>query len=48
MKTLTLPLKKPWFDKIKSGEKKEEYRNASWKPKRNSKVPNCHSKEDEQ
>lgn len=26
MKTLTLSLKKQWFDKIKSGEKKEEYR----------------------
>lgn len=26
MKTLTLPLKKEWFDMIKSGEKKEEYR----------------------
>jgi hypothetical protein len=29
MKTLTLALKKPWFDKIKSGEKKEEYRECS-------------------
>lgn len=29
MKTLTLPLKKQWFDKIKSGEKKEEYRENS-------------------
>lgn len=26
MKTLTLSLKKKWFDKIKSGEKLEEYR----------------------
>lgn len=26
MKKLTLPLKKQWFDMIKSGEKKEEYR----------------------
>ena len=26
MATLTLPLKKKWFDMIKSGEKKEEYR----------------------
>ena len=26
MKTLTLSLKKQWFDMIKSGEKKEEYR----------------------
>lgn len=26
MKTLTLPLKKKWFDMIASGEKKEEYR----------------------
>lgn len=26
MKTLTLTLKKKWFDLIKSGEKKEEYR----------------------
>ena len=26
MKTLTLSLKKKWFDMIKSGEKKEEYR----------------------
>lgn len=26
MKTLTLSLKKEWFDMIKSGEKKEEYR----------------------
>lgn len=25
-KTLTLPLKRKWFDMIKSGEKKEEYR----------------------
>ena len=24
-KVLTLPLKKKWFDMIKSGEKKEEY-----------------------
>lgn len=33
MKTLTLPLKKKWFDMIKSGEKKEEYREMSlyWK-----------------
>ena len=32
MKTLTLPLKKQWFDMIKSGEKKEEYRafNEYW------------------
>lgn len=29
MKTLTLPLKKKWFDLIKSGVKKEEYREAS-------------------
>lgn len=29
MKTLTLPLKKKWFDMIKSGEKKEEYRVAN-------------------
>lgn len=29
MKTLTLSLKKQWFDKIKSGEKKEEYRENS-------------------
>lgn len=26
MKTLTLSLKKKWFDMIASGEKKEEYR----------------------
>lgn len=26
MATLTLPLKRKWFDMIKSGEKKEEYR----------------------
>jgi len=26
MKTLTLSLNKQWFDMIKSGEKKEEYR----------------------
>ena len=26
MKTLTLPLQRKWFDMIKSGEKKEEYR----------------------
>jgi len=32
MKTLTLPLKKKWFDMIKSGVKKEEYRlfNEYW------------------
>lgn len=29
MRTLTLHLKKEWFDKIKSGEKKEEYRALS-------------------
>ncbi len=31
-KKLTLPLKKKWFDMIKSGEKKEEYReiNLYW------------------
>lgn len=29
MKTLILPLKKKWFDLIKSGEKKEEYRECS-------------------
>ena len=29
MKTLTLSLKKQWFDMIKSGEKKEEYRDCS-------------------
>ena len=33
MKTLTLSLKMQWFDMIKSGEKKEEYREMSlyWK-----------------
>ena len=32
MKTLTLPLKKKWFDMIKAGVKKEEYRevNSYW------------------
>ena len=29
MKTLTLPLQRKWFDMIKSGEKKEEYREIS-------------------
>ena len=29
MKTLTLSLKRKWFDMIKSGEKKEEYRECS-------------------
>lgn len=29
MKTLTLPLKKQWFDLIKAGIKKEEYRETS-------------------
>ena len=29
MKTLTLPLKKKWFDMIKTGVKKEEYRAAN-------------------
>lgn len=29
MKTLTLPLKKKWFDLIKAGIKKEEYRETS-------------------
>ena len=29
MKTLTLPLKKKWFDMIKAGIKKEEYRECS-------------------
>lgn len=29
MKTLTLSLKRQWFDMIKSGEKKEEYRECS-------------------
>lgn len=29
MKRLALPLKKQWFDMIKSGEKKEEYRSIS-------------------
>ena len=29
MKTLTLPLKKKWFDLIKAGIKKEEYREQS-------------------
>lgn len=29
MKTLTLPLKKKWFDLIKAGIKKEEYRDGS-------------------
>lgn len=29
MKTLTLPLKKKWFDMIKVGEKLEEYRDGS-------------------
>lgn len=29
MRTLTLPLKKKWFDMIASGEKKEEYREIS-------------------
>lgn len=27
---LTLPIKKKWFDMIKSGEKKEEYREIKW------------------
>ena len=33
MKTLTLSLKRKWFDMIKSGEKKEEYRETKpyWK-----------------
>ena len=33
MKTLTLSMKKQWFNMIKSGEKKEEYREMSlyWK-----------------
>ena len=33
MATLTLPLKRKWFDMIKSGDKKEEYREMSlyWK-----------------
>lgn len=30
MKTLTLTLKKKWFDMIKSGEKKEEYRYTNY------------------
>lgn len=32
MKTLTLPVKKKWFDQIKSGDKSEEYRldNSYW------------------
>lgn len=30
MKTLTLSLKKQWFDMIKSGVKKEEYRDANY------------------
>ena len=30
MATLTLPLKKKWFDMIKSGEKKEEYRDTNY------------------
>ena len=30
MKTLTLSLKKQWFDMIKSGEKKEEYREIKY------------------
>ena len=30
MKTLTLSLKKQWFDLIKSGEKKEEYRELNY------------------
>jgi hypothetical protein len=30
MKTLTLSLKKKWFDMIKSGEKKEEYRELKY------------------
>lgn len=30
MKTLTLPLKRKWFDMIKSGEKKEEYRELKY------------------
>lgn len=29
MRTLTLSLKKQWFDMIKSGEKKEEYREVN-------------------
>lgn len=29
MKTLTLPLKKKWFNMIKSGEKLEEYREVN-------------------
>lgn len=33
MKTLTLPLKKKWFDMIKAGEKKEEYRRFGSVPK---------------
>ena len=30
MKTLTLSMKRQWFDMIKSGEKKEEYRVITW------------------
>lgn len=40
MKTLTLSLKKQWFDMIKSGEKKEEYREIKpfWKKRLRSVV----------
>ena len=31
MKTITLSLKRKWFDMIKSGEKKEEYREVKGK-----------------
>ena len=30
MSTLTLPLKRKWFDMIKAGEKKEEYRETNY------------------
>jgi len=38
MKTLTLSLKKQWFDMIKAGIKKEEYRECSGNPERASEL----------
>ena len=46
---LTLPIKKKWFDMIKSGEKKEEYREIKqyWFTRFNRSILHCESEGDE-
>ena len=47
MRTLTLSLKKKWFDMIKVGEKKEEYRDAKrfWRTRLTNVIYKAHNED---